>query len=243
MAKPTLATQIREGIRARIEAGEWTERLPSEPELGRLFDVSRETVRKALGALEAEGLLYRLHGKGTFVETSVAFNPLSGALSITEELGRSGLAVKNEVVESGWIPASAIPCPFLRSGFGDAARVYRVTRLRKVRGQALALEVSYFRDGDFQGLETDDFRGSLHQLMTEKYGLAPDRVRNRIQALDFRKKEAREAARILGSRAILRVERSLSRKRRVYYAVTFTLRSDLHPLEFTQVPARSGGSL
>ena len=241
--KTTLATSIREGIRARIEAREWTDRLPSEPELVGIFGASRETVRKALAALEGEGLLHRIHGKGTFVEASVAFNPVSGALSITEELARSGLPVRNEVLDEGWISVQDLPTSVLRNAFEGADQVYRVTRLRQVRHQPFALEVSYFRDSDFPGLAGTDFRESLHALMTQRFGLSPDRVQNRIQALDFKTKEAREAVRRLGTRAILRVERVLSRKRHVYYAVTFTLRTDLYPLEFTQVPARSGGGL
>lgn len=241
MRKVTLSASIRDAIRARIEAREWTGRLPSEPELAGLFEASRETVRKALGDLEGEGLLHRIHGRGTFVEDRVAFNPLSGALSITEELARSGLPVRNEVLGADWIVAGAIPSGFLRGAFQDAEQVFRLIRLRKVRQQALALEVSYFRDADFPGLASADFRGSLHALMTEGFGRSPDRVQNRIQALDFHRKEARDAAQLLRTRAVLRVERVLMRKRRAYYAVAFTLRTDLYPLEFTQVPPRPGG--
>jgi len=239
----TLTESIQEGIRMRIATGEWTEQLPSEPELGRIFAASRETVRKALGVLEAEGLLYRLHGRGTFVESTVSFNPLSGALSITEELSRSRLPVKNTVLESGWISPARIPSPFLRNCFEDAPRVFCLKRLRMVRDQALALEVSYFRESDFPGLEASDFTDSLHQLMTARYGLSPDRVKNRIRALDFQKAEDRGIAKILQSRLAIGVERALSRKRHVYYAVSFTMRTDLYPLEFTQLPARSGGGI
>ncbi len=42
-------------------------RLPSEPELIRKFGVSRITVRQALDELEAEGMVVRRHGKGTYV--------------------------------------------------------------------------------------------------------------------------------------------------------------------------------
>jgi len=241
MPKVSLVTSIRENLRARIEAGEWTERLPAEPELAALFGASRETVRKALAALEGEGRLYRVHGKGTFVEARVAFNPLSGALSITEELSRSGLPVVNKVLEQGWIPVEAIPSPFLRACFGETSRVYRLLRLREVRGQAFALETSYFRDQDFPGLAGADLTDSLHGMMTQRFGLSPERVKNRIQALDFQEPGAREAANLLGTRQVLQVERALERRRQAYYAVTFTLRTDLYPLEFTQVPARSGG--
>ena len=41
--------------------------LPSEAELCRTFDVSRSTVRQAIGELESEGLVVRKQGRGTFV--------------------------------------------------------------------------------------------------------------------------------------------------------------------------------
>ena len=241
--KTSLAASIREGIRMRIETGEWESRIPSEPELAQLFDASRETVRKALGVLEAEGLLYRIHGKGTFVDATVSFNPLSDALSITEELAHSHLPVKNTVLESGWIRPVDIPSTFLRNCFAEDPRVFRLKRLRISRDQTWAVEVSYFRESVFPGIESADFSDSLHRLMTSRYRLSPDRVRNRLQALDFRLKADKDTAAELGSRQAVRVERVLDRKRNVYYAVSFTMRTDLYPLEFTQLPTRSGGGI
>jgi len=63
-------------LRAAIETREYAqgENLPSERELGELYGVSRITVRKALEALEREGLVRRGRGRhgGTFVlDTSV----------------------------------------------------------------------------------------------------------------------------------------------------------------------------
>ena len=241
MLKTSLSTSIREGIRRRIEVGEWGDQLPAEPELAKVFGASRETVRKALAVLEAEGLLYRVHGKGTFVETRVSFNPLSGALSITEELGRCHLSVENEVLEFGWIRPSELPSPFLRSALEGATKIFRLKRLRTSKEHPLAVELSYFRDSDFPGLETAEFSQSLHQLMTARYGLSPDRVTNRLMALDFHSSADRDVAKLLGSRQVLRVERILSRRRHAYYATRFVLRTDLYPLEYTQLPGHPHG--
>ena len=41
--------------------------LPSEAELCRALDISRNTARQAIGELEDEGLVVRKRGKGTFV--------------------------------------------------------------------------------------------------------------------------------------------------------------------------------
>ena len=64
-----LPQQIKETIAARIISGRLKadEKLPSETNLARASGVSRTTARQALLELIAEGILYRMPGKGTFV--------------------------------------------------------------------------------------------------------------------------------------------------------------------------------
>ena len=45
--------------------------LPSEAALGRDFNVARNTVRQAMAELERDGLIFRVQGKGTFVQDDV----------------------------------------------------------------------------------------------------------------------------------------------------------------------------
>lgn len=59
-----LATRIHEGF---WQAGDM---LPNEFELAEQFNVSQGTVRKALGTLEARGIVERRQGRGTFVTTN-----------------------------------------------------------------------------------------------------------------------------------------------------------------------------
>jgi len=47
------------------------DKIPTEDEIGQLFSVSRITTRKAIDLLVEDELVYRVHGKGTFVADNV----------------------------------------------------------------------------------------------------------------------------------------------------------------------------
>lgn len=69
IARPVSA-QIADWLRHRIKAGDFTpdtDRLPSEQELMRWFDVSRDTARRVHEILRDEGLVYTVPQRGTFV--------------------------------------------------------------------------------------------------------------------------------------------------------------------------------
>jgi GntR family transcriptional regulator len=63
--------QIAGVLRDAIERGELApgDRLPSESELMRRFNVAQGTVRNALGLLRGEGLVVAEHGRGVYVRT------------------------------------------------------------------------------------------------------------------------------------------------------------------------------
>ena len=69
-----LYRQISESIRGKIENGELAPlaRLPSMDELAKQLNVNKITVRKALGELRAEGLIYSVPAQGTFVADPLA---------------------------------------------------------------------------------------------------------------------------------------------------------------------------
>lgn len=68
MTKITKHTMVKEQIRAWILEGKVKpgEKIPSENELVKIFQVSRHTVRQAVGDLVHEGWLYREQGSGTY---------------------------------------------------------------------------------------------------------------------------------------------------------------------------------
>ena len=73
--------RIKNFILAGIDGGKWElgARIPSENQLAQRFSLSRMTVNRAIKELEADGVVDRVQGKGTFVS---APRPLSSVLQI-----------------------------------------------------------------------------------------------------------------------------------------------------------------
>jgi GntR family transcriptional regulator len=86
------------------EAAESGTNLPPEPTLATLLGVSRPTVREALIRLEAEGLIRRRAGSGTFPNASALSMPVRIDLSFefSDMLREAGLEPAVEVLSAGW---------------------------------------------------------------------------------------------------------------------------------------------
>lgn len=73
MIKQIKKTDLKSQVRLELEAYinsmdlEISKKLPREEELSRILGISRVTLRSVLDDLAAEGLIIRMHGRGTFV--------------------------------------------------------------------------------------------------------------------------------------------------------------------------------
>lgn len=69
MGPEPIYRQIAADIRQRIEAGDYlpNRAVPSEMDMCETYDVSRNTVRRAIRLLNEEGVLRTVRGKGTYV--------------------------------------------------------------------------------------------------------------------------------------------------------------------------------
>jgi hypothetical protein len=59
--------QLADLLRSRIECGELAGRLEAETALAQHYEISRDTVRRALACLAGDGLIRSTRGRGTFV--------------------------------------------------------------------------------------------------------------------------------------------------------------------------------
>lgn len=88
-----LSTQVIEIIIKRIKDGTYPpgSQIPPENDLAQRFDVSRSTIRKAMSALTARGMVVQKHGVGTFVSNiSQINNPLNEAVEFNDLISRFG---------------------------------------------------------------------------------------------------------------------------------------------------------
>lgn len=112
----SLKTQLQRALRDRILSGRYApgSQFPSEGELVEQFSVSRTTVRSALAALEAEGLIQRRWGVGTFVAgQQQIFHHIEEALDFSVLISASGHTPGVRVLGARAATAGPLECEHL----------------------------------------------------------------------------------------------------------------------------------
>lgn len=176
-----LNQRIKEYIQEMIDSGRWQvgERIPSENELGKIFNASRMTVNRAVKELTELGRLSRVQGLGTYVARFVATAPLFEIQSIRKEIESRGktydcsvLAVETRDL---CVEKSA------RTGI-EPGEQYYLEVVHRADGQPLQLERRYVNSKIAPAFITQDFTettGSDYLLRHVPY----TEVRHRVEAI------------------------------------------------------------
>ncbi len=153
--------------------------IPSERDLVDKYNVSRATVREAVGRLVSEGRLYRVRGKGTFVAAPRVESQIHLA-SFTEEMRRRGHKPSTIVLGAD----ESVPPPPARTALGltTADRAYRIERLRSADGVPMAHEVSWLPVGPLPGFLEHDLSGSVYSILARDYGRLLDSANQTVWA-------------------------------------------------------------
>jgi len=138
-----LYVQIKDTLRARILDGTYAphSRMPSEHELCATFDVSRITVRQALGDLQKEGLLFKLHGKGTFVSKPKAFQNVTSLQGFAEAMSSMGYEIVNQVRSVRTVKADRHLATKLN--VPEGAPLVEIHRVRLLNREPVSLEQTW----------------------------------------------------------------------------------------------------
>jgi GntR family transcriptional regulator len=158
--------EILEGFIANLDPGT---RLPSERFLAERYGVARATVTQAIDELAGKGLVYRVHGSGTFV-AEPKFRQPQTLTSFTEDMLARGMVPGSIVLARDVAPASAVIARHLQVAQG--IDVVQIERVRTANGEPMAMERSYLPAARFPGLDAADLTDlSLYTLLAERWGV------------------------------------------------------------------------
>jgi GntR family transcriptional regulator len=140
---------VAQGLRGRILSGEWASgvALPAEQELGRQYEVALGTMRQALQMLVQEGLIERVHGRGTFVKQALTGAPMMRFFRFgqTEMQPPQSVIVERSVCHAPAQVAQSL-------GLAPAHSVLRLERLRLLSGKPCLLEEIWLPLPSFEAL-------------------------------------------------------------------------------------------
>ena len=146
-----------------------------ERQLADRFGVSRETVRQALATLQYEGIIYTIHGSGSYVAKKRVTKRLK-LMSFSEELISRGMFPTSKLLTVSSVdqaPGDNAPAgPFLR-----------IERLRLGDKRPMSLEVCYVSNEVAPDLGEKDLSSSVYEILRNDYGFKIDSAEEHISPI------------------------------------------------------------
>ncbi|WP_077324885.1 GntR family transcriptional regulator [Virgibacillus siamensis] len=134
-----LHVQLKSIIESQVTEGALTGQIPSEREFMENFNVSRSTVREAINLLVRDGVLEKVHGKGTFVLYKPIGEWLGNLTSTTETIKQMGMKPGAKLINHCKIEASSYIQEL--TGFDY---VYFIKRVRYADDVPIGVECHYY---------------------------------------------------------------------------------------------------
>lgn len=158
---------VRERIDTEIISGRLLpdEKLSSESELCRIYEVKRHSLRRALAALEDEGKLRIEHGRGIFVESAAMINYVVGTRTrFRRNLLAQGMTASGEALGETRMPAPSRVARAL--GLKRGAPVYQICRRGFADDLPITVSCAYYDATRFPDMIE---RRQAHASITQVY--------------------------------------------------------------------------
>ncbi|USS87863.1 GntR family transcriptional regulator [Fructilactobacillus hinvesii] len=175
--------QIHDDLKTKIERGEWPvgTRLPAERKLAAQYQVSRMTLRQAIGTLIEEGLLKRKAGSGTFVTNQKVQEHMSGISSFTETMLSQGKQPASKTLSYRIVEPTFREANQLQLEPGE--RVLRMERLRYGDDEPICLETTVVAARLVSDMSQAEVTKSLYRSLEERWGQSPANAQQYISAI------------------------------------------------------------
>jgi GntR family transcriptional regulator len=178
MTRP-LYLQVHDALSDRIAGGEWGpgSAIPNELDLSREYGVSAGTMRKALDVMEAERLVTRQQGRGTFVIDQTS-EELAVRFTNVRDANGARVAGQAEAIDVTQGAADEQECVRLQLGMNEA--VYRVRCVRRHEGRPYMVEKISIPAAPFPTLlQTNGFPHDISAL-AQAHGMLLGKAEERI---------------------------------------------------------------
>lgn len=227
-----LYSQLVSIVKRNISAGTLStgDLLPSEAELCKTFDISRSTVRQAIGALESEGLVVRKQGRGTFVAEPKVRRKTEMVYSFTSEMSSMGLTPSSTLIDFDVIDPTPDIVKVLELS-GTDTKVYRFTRIRNVNGEPLTLETSFYPQYIYPKLTRELLQTHSFYSLLYEVGVIPANAIDSYEAVVMGRKEAELLNCKQGSCGFFIQRRTFTETGMVYEFTQSLMRADRAKLE------------
>ncbi len=185
--------QLKEMILEALKDGTYQpdDMLPTEKELGDMFDISRTTVRQAVTELVQEGWLYRVKSKGTFVkQPKIRQDFIARIIPFHEEMLLSGKKPETEVLEFKKTAASDVVADAL--GLAVSDEVIYLHRRRFADGEPIVTVETWLPCPACAFLlEHDLTKESMYEVMSVHEETKIFSARRQVEAVEATAADAR----------------------------------------------------
>ena len=145
--------------------------LLTEQELVQSYQVSRDTIRKALTLLVEEGLVKKIHGSGSQVINQEQINfPVFDLTSYQELIVQQGLNSQTNVISLDKIIVDSKLSE--RTGFSNSRQVWRVVRQRVVDSCASVIDIDYLDTSLVPQLDRSIAEHSIYDYIENQLNLS-----------------------------------------------------------------------
>lgn len=177
-----LYLQIKNMLAQRILDGDYAphERLPSESELMKVFGVSRITVRQALRDLHADGLVFSVQGKGTFVAKPKAIQDVQRLQGFGESMVPQGYEASTRVLSLQENRPSQEVANAL--GIKQSDTVVEIKRVRFRNREPISIDHSFYPIEIGRRLAGRDLTQDIFPLLENEFNIVLDHADLRIEA-------------------------------------------------------------
>jgi len=180
-----LYNTVRSLILTKLRNGEWRpgDKIPTEPELAKLFSVSVGTVRKAVEDLVSEQVLIRRARIGTTVSTHEKYNQFSTFFNFFNR-SSSEMQIDPKLLSFKKILASKEVGTSL--GIQEGEALFEIDNLRLIDGKPAMFDRIWLPQKKFMKLTENEFAnrvGSIYSLYQSQFMMTIVRINEQVEAI------------------------------------------------------------